>query len=395
MNIIETLKKYSPKSSINEIPIIWQHCTDSEIVDINGNKYIDFSSGIFVTNIGHSSTNNAIRKQLIENLSYSYNYPTEIRAKYLKTLIEFCPDFVEKAFLLSSGSEAVDCAIKIMRLYGKSINKNKDKILCFNGAMHGKTMCGYLLTGNYSWATEDNNMVHLLLPHEIGAKEPNWLPNIKYDNICGIIIESYQGWSGKFFNSTYIQNMVDNLRRFDILICFDEVQGGFGRTGKKFAYEHYNVEPDLLVLGKGMGNGFPLSAIVGRSKLLDIPIDLSSTYSGNPLACASGLEVIKIIKKKNLIKESERKGKILESYLQEICQNTNIIYNCKGLLGALIFDNEEIATKICNKAKELGLILVHTGKRSIKIGPPLVISDKLLEKGCKILRASVKLLNLQ
>lgn len=375
-NILKVLNKYEAKSAHQNLPIIWKNAKNDVVSDFSGKGYIDFSSGIFVTNIGHCGVSKAILEQVGNDLTYSYSFPTEIRAKYVRELCKFTG--FEKAFLLSSGSEAVDCAVKIMKLN----RLNKTFIFSFEGAMHGKTALGEALKGFRYSSWVDINYILSMSPFEPTVFH---IEQIKGYGIAGIIIESYQGWSGRFYDKKYIQKLVEQCKKNKILVCFDEVQGGFGRTGKKFAYQHYGVEPDLLVLGKAIGNGFPLSAVVGRAELLDTPNDLSSTYSGNPLACACGLEVIKQIKEKKLINKAREKGKYLKYCLNCLKKAFKIDYHCKGLMGALIFKDKKTADKICVEAMKQGLILVKTGRESVKIGMPLTITKKNLYEGFDIL----------
>ena len=180
------------------------------------------------------------------------------------------------------------------------------------------------------------------------------------------------------------------------------MQSGFGRTGKKFGYEHYDVEPDLICCGKGMGGGIPISGVIGKSKIMDLPEigDMSSTHSANPLSCSAGLAVIDEIKSKNLISESKRKGKILLTELEKIkIKFPKIIKHTfgKGLIAAILFKSMKkpdqanlMASKITEDCMRRGLLVVHTDRESIKIGPPLTISDEALLEGIQVLKDSIK-----
>lgn len=376
-------KDYENYSSQNFLPIIWDKAKDRYVWDNKGKRYIDFTSGIFVANAGHSNPDicNAIRAQVNKQLIYSYSFQTEIKQKFLKKLIDITPDFCEKAFLLSAGTEATECAVKLMRLYTK-----RKVIISFLGSMHGKTALAENLTGDYTWATEDKNIVHLGF-----IKTKNFNHNITNNNIAGFMIESYQGWSARFFEKEYIQHLVKWAHKNNILVCFDEIQGGFGRTGELFAYQHYEVEPDLICVGKGISSSLPLSAVIGRKEIIDIADDLSSTHSGNPVCCAAGLANIEYIMKHKLINNAKAMGWVLQSWLKNFKEKYfNYIgeINCKGLLGAIIV-NKKLADKICVQALKNGLLLVHTGRESVKIGPPLTITEKLLEEGLEILNKSI------
>jgi 4-aminobutyrate aminotransferase-like enzyme len=179
------------------------------------------------------------------------------------------------------------------------------------------------------------------------------------------------------------------------------MQSGFGRTGKNFGYEHYGVKADLICCGKGMGGGFPISGVIGNAQVMDLPDtgNMSSTHSGNPVMCAAGLGVLDEIENKNLVKESERKGRILKSRLKkleaEFPKVISGIYG-EGLIASILFhikDNRAASFQnvsiVAEKCMQKGLLVVHTGRESIKIGPPLTIPDDALIEGIEIIKESI------
>ena len=416
--IFEDLERYESRSMHGQLPVVWDKAEDFQVFDKYGNCWLDFTSTIFVANSGHSNAKviNALKKQLEQKLLHTYTFAHEIRAKFLKKLIEITPLFCEKAFLLSAGTEAAECAIKLMRMYGQDISSSKIGIISFKGSMHGRTMGAEMLKGDPNssdWiGYEDPNTYHLPFPYPWIIEDSynyDWAEHFKrdiqtlkekgldYDNICGFMIESYQGWGAILYPKEYIQALVNFARKHNILVVFDEIQGGFGRTGKLFVYQHYDVEPDLICLGKALSGGLPLSAVIGSQKIMDLPEfgSMSSTHSANPLCCAAALANIEEIESKNLIEESARKGKILHSYLNKLKDKypNYISYILgEGLLAGIIVINPEthkpdglLASQICEKAMQKGLLLVHTGRESIKIGPPLTISDEALVEGLQVL----------
>ena len=180
----------------------------------------------------------------------------------------------------------------------------------------------------------------------------------------------------------------------------DEMQSGFGRTGKKFAFEHYSFVPDIICCGKGMGSGMPISGLITSTKIMNIPdANLQSTHSGNPLSCAAGTVTLDEIKRLKLIKISNKKGKLFHKHLNKI-KNMNldlISFSCgKGLIGALIFKKykkipaQTVATTICKLCLQQGLLLVNTNRDSIKFGPPLTIKLSDINKSMKILSGSIE-----
>lgn len=423
--ILKELDKYEARSMHGQLPVLWDRAKDFQVFDTNGNCWIDFTSTIFVANSGHSNSKviRALDKQLKQGLLHTYTFPSQIRAKFLKKLIEITPAFCEKAFLLSAGTEATECAVKLMRLYGQSINPSKIGIISFKGSMHGRTMAAEMLKDDQQsseWiGYRDPNMYSLPFPYPWtaeGSQSNNYdwkarftrdINNLKengldFRKVCGFMVESYIGWGAVMFPKPYIQALVDFAKRYNILLTFDEIQGGFGRTGKFFTFQHYGVKPDLICLGKALSGGLPLSAVVGRRKIMDLPEvgSMSSTHSANPLSCAAGLANIEAILSQGLVKESARKGKSLHNRLSKIKDKfpgrISYIFG-KGLLAAIItrnpkdgFPDNLFASLVCERAMQKGLLLVHTGRESIKIGPPLTITDEALSEGLEVLEESIE-----
>lgn len=306
-------------------------------------------------------------------------------------------------------------------MYGQTINSSKIAVVSFKGSMHGRTMGAEMLKGDpdlSKWiGYTDPNIHHLPFPYPWIIKNPpetyDWaehfrkdIQNLKdkgldFNNISGFIIESYQGWGAIFYPKTYIEELFNFAKEYNILVTFDDIQGGFGRSGKLFVYQHYDVEPDLVCLGKALSGSLPLSAVMGGREIMDLPEtgSMSSTHSANPLCCAAALANIEEIKAKNLIEESARKGEILHSYLNKLKNKypDYISYILgKGLLAGIIVTNPKshkpdgsLASRICEKAMQKGLLLVYTGRESIKVGPPLTISDEALIEGVMVLEESI------
>lgn len=426
--IFDDLEKYESRSMHGQFPIVWDRAEGFQVFDAYGNCWIDFTSTIFVANVGHSNPHiiDSLQKVLSKKLLHTYTFANESRAKFLKKLINIIPEYLEKAFLLSSGTEATECALKLMRMYGHKIHPSKVGIISFEGSMHGRTMGAEMLNGvskKSEWIGYfDPNIYHLPFPYLWSIKENikeninsdyNWAENFEKDiyflqnngldikNIAGFMIESYQGWGAIFYPKEYIQALVKFARDHRILITFDEIQSGIGRTGKLFAYQHYDVEPDIVCLGKGLSSSLPLSAVVGRKEIMDLPDvgSMSSTHSGNPLSCAAGLANLEVIESENLIKESARKGELLHKKLNDLkIKYHNRISHIfgKGLVaGIIIIDpitaepDSEFASKVSERCMQKGLLVVHTGRESIKIGPPLIISDDALLEGIKVLDEAI------
>jgi len=384
------MNQYEPKSMQNPLGITWKKAKNEFVWDSNNKKYIDFTSTIFVTNVGHSNkrVNKYVKRQINKNLIHSYTFNNEPREKFTKKLIEMTPDFCEKVFLLSSGTEATEAAVKLMRGYTK-----RNIIVSFKGAMHGRTMAAELMKGSGIYSHKD--FVQLDFP-TLGSnfiKEINKL-NINTKDIAGFMIETYQGWSAKFPDKEYIQNLCSFAKENNSLVCFDEIQSGLGRTGRLFGYEYFNVVPDLICIGKAIGNGLPLSGVLGRREILDTPSvgDMSSTHSANPISCSAGLAVLEEMESKHIVYNAYLRGVTLIGRIIGMldCGHNKIAgWHSRGLVASIIFENKYIASHVCKTALKKGLLLVYTGRESIKVGPPLIISEKNLIMGLDILRSVI------
>ena len=417
--ILQVLDTYESRSMHGQIPIIWDAATDFNIFDLKGNKFIDFTSAIFFSNIGHSNSRvtEAMQKMLNKPILGCYAYGNEVRAKYLKKLVEFCGPGFDKAFLLSAGTETTEAALKLMRMNGQFKKKERLGIIALENNWHGRTMGAQMMSGNIKqkkWVGyEDKDIHHLSFPYpwilnnesgesfflkSIDALKESGIDPKK--DLCGMILETFQGWGAVFYPKDYVQAAENFCKENDIILTFDEMQAGFGRTGKAFGYQHYDVSPDLICCGKGMGNGYPLSGVIGRGDVMDLPEvgNMSSTHSANPMACIVGLAVIEEIESLNLIEESNRKGKILKDKLNLLkkISNGKISHILgEGLISAILFQDpltgepdSLTASLVAEKCYENGLLVVHTGRESIKLGPPLTISDAAMLEGLDVILES-------
>jgi 4-aminobutyrate aminotransferase / (S)-3-amino-2-methylpropionate transaminase / 5-aminovalerate transaminase len=217
------------------------------------------------------------------------------------------------------------------------------------------------------------------------------------EDICGFMLETFQGWGAVFYPPVFVKHIERICKENGILLAFDEMQAGFARTGKAFGFQHYDVTPDLICCGKGMGGGVPLSGVIGKAEVMDLPEigNMSSTHSANPLVCEAGLAVIEEIRRLNLIEETERKGKILFDELEKLRSTypDRLKYVLgKGLIAAIHIycpDSGEpdglFTSRVAEKCLQKGLLVVHTGRESIKIGPPLTITDEALREGVEVI----------
>ena len=419
VSIIKESKKYHAGLMPDQLPMAWHQAVGFNVFDPAGNKWIDFTSTIFVANSGHANPKikKAVKDQLDNNLVHAYNYPTEVKNKFLAKLVKMAKPFAEGALLFSSGTEANESILTILRAYGQQTQKNKIGIVSFQNAMHGVTMGAQMLKGNQKvlpvYGFKDPHIFHLPFPFswegsvDWKKKFNNDLADLvkkgmKPDNLCGLMLEAYQGWGVLFYPPSYLEELLRFVRRNKLLLAVDEIQGGCGRTGKMFTFEHYGLKPDLIALGKGLSSSLPLSAVLGSKKLLALAEELDvahSTHSGNPLSCAAGLANLEEFESRNLIKESERKGKILLAGLNNLKRKfpdrIAHVFGA-GLLAAVLFKNpktgqpeSEFPSRVCERAMQKGLLLVHTGRESIKIAPPLTIPDSALKEGISVLEEAI------
>ena len=417
--LINKLRKIESRSMHGQLPIAWSKAKNFNIYDIAGNKFIDFTSTIFVANIGHTNerVKKYINRALKDNFIHSYAYINKIRAKYIEKLIKFCGKGFEKAFLMSAGTEATEAAFKLMRMYGQKIKKRRLGIVCFDGNWHGRTMAAQMMSGNTQqkkWVGfHDKDIHHIPFPYPWlvkKGKEEEFLKSsirvlkkkidLKKD-VCGFMLETFQGWGALFYPKKYVKLLRKVCKENDILLTFDEMQSGFSRTGKNFGFQHYDVIPDIICCGKGMGGGVPLSGVVGKKKIMDLPEvgNMSSTHSANPIVCNAGLAVLEEIQQKKLTQRAKINGKLMQNELIKVKQKYPNLFDIygKGLIAAIIFNKKEknINSKLKNLVEKCimdGLLLVYTGRESIKIGPPLTITKDAILEGIKIIEKNINLI---
>ena len=403
-----------------QLPIIWDRAKDFSVYDKWGNKWLDFSSTIFVSNAGHSNKRilKALKDLIQKPLLHTYTFTSPERYEYIKYLIANTPKNFEKAFLLSAGTEATECVLKLMRLNGINQKKRKGGIICFEGNWHGRTLGAQMMSwspNQKSWiGYTDPNIYHIPFPYpwnEEAMKDPrkffrDGIQKLKEENridiekdICGIMMETFQGWGAVFYPKEFVQEIESFTKENNILLAFDEMQAGFGRTGELFGYMNYDVTPDLIACGKGASSSLPLSIVLGSREIMDLPEvgSMSSTHSANPMVCAAGLANMKAILEDGIIDNSKKLGDFFHTKLEELKHTyKNYIFNVngKGLLAAVIFKQNNIPlSSLCDliseKCMQKGLLVVHTGRESIKLAPPLTITRAALMEGLMVFKEAI------
>ena len=416
LKILKTLIDSEPISMMGQPPVIWHKAEGFQVSDKWGNTWIDWSSGVLMTNAGHG------RKEIIESIEgmikkpllATYVFAHEKRAELVSLLKSLSPDPENyRVFLLTTGSEAIENCIKLAKTYAlKKYGEKRKYIVSFKNAFHGRTL-GAQLAGGLKKLKEwiiDEGKTFIQVPFPDGFKNEDTSfelflktikeKNVKPDEIAGIITETYQGVGPDFLPYDYAKKLEKFSRENDIILIFDEVQAGFGRTGKMFGYEHYDVKPDLIVCGKGITSSLPLSAVIGRKDVMNLysPGSMTSTHSGSPIPVASAITSIKIIIKENLPERANNLGKILIPELNRIQRKYPDVLGCvhgKGLVAGIQVvkkgtkePDAETALKINEKCFQKGLLMfapVGVGGECIKISPPLIINEEALREGIKVL----------
>ncbi|QIT36344.1 aspartate aminotransferase family protein [Wolbachia endosymbiont of Brugia pahangi] len=381
MTISPILPVYSP------ININFSYGKGIYLYNIDGKRYIDFHSGIAVSSLGHTNLQLTsvlnLQGERLWHISNTYNIPTA--NNFAEKLIN--NSFADTVFFANSGSEAVECGLKIARVYqnGKG-NKNRHRILTFHGAFHGRTFL--------TCATNDKRKFSELLNPYIDWCD-NIEPNIEsvkkaISNDIGVmLIEPIQGQGGiKVMNDAFMKELRKLCDENDILLFFDCIQCGTGRTGKLFAYEHIGVKPDICALAKGIGGGFPLGVCLATEKAAQyITVGMhGSTFGGNPLATSVGNAVLDKLLSPGFLGNVEIRGRHLKNKLEDLASKFPIIEEVRGkglMLGIKVkMDNQKFAGELSHR----GLLTVGaTSDNVVRIFPPLIITEKEIDEGIEIL----------
>lgn len=403
----------------NIYPVYVEHAKNAELWDVEGKRYIDFGTGIAVCNTGHNhpAVVKAVKEQ-VDKFSHTCVMvnPYEVAVELAEKLIDIAPgDSDKKAIFVSTGAEAVENCIKIARAH-----TGRRGVIAFNGGFHGRTNLTMALTGKITpyknlFGPFPGDIFHAPFPiecHNISVKESLkavenlFKVDIAPTDVAAIILEPVQGEGG--FYSAPTELLVALRKMCDehgIVLIADEIQTGFGRTGKMFNIEYSGVEPDLITMAKGIAGGFPIAAVVGKSHIMDAPLPggLGGTYGGSPVACAAALAVLDVIEKENLIQRSNEIGVIFNERLTELQKkHLSLILDVRNK-GAMIAielisngdpeqPNTTLTQAIIANAAKHGLILLACGfyGNVIRFLPALTMSNEIAHEG---LDTFVKLFN--
>ena len=356
------------------------------LVDRSGKKYIDLISGIAVSNLGHQ--NQHIKSALLDQLNKHLHvmvfgeFSQEIQNKLAQKLATFLPESLNCLYVVNSGTEANEAALKLAkRATGKT------RLVSFRGAYHGSTHGSLSVSGN----EQKKYAFRPLLPDvlQLPFNDCDALESIDHQ-VAGVIIEPIQGDAGVRIPS---KEFMAKLRRICdehcILLIADEIQTGFGRTGKLFAYEHFDIVPDIVTIGKAFGGGMPIGGLVTSQKIMSLftsnpPLGHITTFGGHPMCCAGALAGLEVLENENIVSKVEQKGVLFESLLKH---KMIMEIRRKGLFFAIELENPDIVQKVVEGCKNKGLLSFWflSCPESFRIAPPLIITEKQIALSCEII----------
>ncbi|MGQ9730605.1 MAG: aspartate aminotransferase family protein [Candidatus Zipacnadales bacterium] len=417
---IKKSKAFEPNSMSDQVPLVWAQAHGCEIEDVDGNVFLDFSSGVLVTNIGHCHPDYvaAVQEQA-ERLYNCYDFPTPERVALAEKLVAMTPPHLDKCFLLTTGSEATEAAVKMARRAHEGY-----EILTFHGAFHGRTF-GAMSFGGSAGVKKGFGP---LLPGVIhapfcycyrcvfGKEYPScglwcidhldWVISKESAGaLCAVITEPYQGGAGSIIPPPgYMERLFAWAKDRGLYFILDEVQSSFGRTGRMFAMEHYGIKPDLVCLAKGLGSGIPCAAVLGRHEIMDVlqPGELSSTNGGNPMSSRAALAAIEIIERERLPERAAELGEQMGKRFRALQRKVKQIGDVRGqglVYGIEMVEDRKtkapapaLTKRIVHEAYLRGLCLIAPigmYGNVIRIAPPLVITKEQMEEGMDLLEQAM------
>jgi 4-aminobutyrate aminotransferase-like enzyme len=395
-----------------DLPVFWESASEALVTDVDGNRYIDLTGAFGVANTGHSNpyVAAAVHDQAVRLMHGMGDvHPTEVKVRLLETLAKIAPGDLSKTFLASTGAEAVEAALKTAMLA-----TGKFAFAAYRGAYHGLSLGTLKVSGIEKFREPFANFVSantLFLDYPranpLAADEGagTALDEAKRalsarGEIAALLVEPLQGRGGCIVPPKgYLKGLRELCDSLGILLIFDEIYTGFGRTGTLFACEHEGVVPDILCIGKAMANGFPISATIARPSIMDVwpesPGEAlhTSTYLGNPMGCAAALANIGEIQRMELPQRARQMGLMLGARLDALRADGKVVdVRGRGLMWGIEFDGAQTAERIVKSALKAGVILLQAGPKGnvISITPPLVITQQQLFRAMDIIAACIK-----
>ena len=415
--LAELRRRYIPRGITTAHPLVVDHAQGAELWDIAGRRYIDFAGGIGVLNVGHGHPHvmEAVRAQL-DRVTHT-SFQVVMYESYLRLAERLCAlapgDGPKKAIFFSTGAEAVENAVKIARAH-----TGRPAVISFQGGFHGRTLLALSLTGSVvpykqNFGPYAPEVYQVPFPYEyrgwstekaLASLDELFESAVAPQRVAAIIIEPVLGEGGFVpAPAAFMHELRALTERHGILLIADEIQSGFGRTGKFFAIEHSGVTPDLVTVAKSLAAGFPLSGVVGRAEVMDAPAPggLGGTYGGNPVACAAGLAVLDVMRDERLTERAARIGSVVEERMRSWASEHELVGDVRvmgAMAGLELVRDRKTKTpadtetaQILALARERGLILLRAGMHHnvIRTLMPLTIPDDQLDEGLDIIGSAL------
>ena len=378
--------KYQAQTTPHPLALEVSHAKGSYIYDNNHKKYLDFNAGVSACSLGHGHPKvvAAIKKQLDKYLHVMVygEFIQEPAVELSKLLSDHLPDSLTTTYLTNSGTEAIEGSLKLARRA-----TGRKEIIYANKAYHGNTMGALSIMG-----MEERKEVFQPLIPETNSIEFNSEEDLKKITLqtAAVVLETIQGGAGFILpTNDYLKKVRNRCDEVGALLILDEIQPGFGRTGKLFGFEHFGLIPDIVVLGKGMGGGMPIGAFTASEKMMKLlthnpKLGHITTFGGNSVIASAALATLKELTESNLIEETLQKEKLFRNLLKH-----SLIKEVrgKGLMLAILFDTPEISSEVILTCQEEGLLLFWLlfETKAVRITPPLTISETEIKDGCRIL----------
>jgi acetylornithine aminotransferase len=393
---LEEIKSKTEKyilNTYNRLPVCFYFGQGPYLYDTNHKRYIDFLSGISVTNLGHGEADiiEAIREQAERIIHTSNLFYNEEQAMLAEVLIEY--SFPGKVFFCNSGTEANEAAIKFARHYGQKVKSGAETIVSLERSFHGRTFGSLSITGNEKIKKGFGSILPNveIIPDDIEA-----LIRIfedKGDDICALFLEPIQGEGGIYpLKKEFLEKARELTKNTKSLLIFDEIQCGIGRTGHLFAYQYFDVEPDIITLAKGLGNGFPIGAMIVKVDFAHIfePGIHGSTFGGNHLACRVAYETLKVLMTRDILDNVEGLSEYFFRRLYILKSQIPFIKDIRGIGLMIGLELNRPCKDVVLKCLENGLVVNCTAEKVIRLLPPLNIDLETANEGLEILQKTLE-----
>lgn len=375
-------------NNYKQFPLVFEKGEGTYLYDVEGKKYLDFVAGIAVNALGYNNEalNNALKNQLDKLTHCSNLYWNEPAIEAAKKLTKVSG--LDRVFFCNSGAEANEAALKLARKWAKkNFGDDKYEIISMKNSFHGRTLATITATGQLKYQKGLNPLLPGIKHCEYNNVDA--LKEAITDNTCAVMLEIIQGEGGIVtIDTDFLKEVRSQCDKHNLVLIFDEVQTGIGRTGEVFAYQNFGIRPDILSLAKGIGAGIPLGAIVANEEVSKgfEPGDHASTFGGNPLACTAANVILDALMKQDLLENVKKQGLYLKEKLTALKEKKTCISDIRGmgLMQGIALVDCEVSTVI-SKCMEKGLLLVGAGSNVIRFVPPLIISEKEIDEAIGIL----------